>query len=104
MKQSQRGGSGSTQGGLCRRIIPIKSRQVLAYRGQVAGMYQILRLQAGNQSVAHRGKKCAVHTISQFQGMGIADIQSPVTSGEYQYQAPSTQLLSPGVLTADVRM
>ena len=51
----------------------------MAYRGQVAGTYQILRLPAGNQSVAHRGEILAVHTISQLQGMGIADIQSPVT-------------------------
>ena len=61
-------------------------------------VYPILRLLAGNQSVAHRGEKLAVHTISHFQGMGIADIQSPVT-------APvniNHHLLSPGVLAADV--
>ena len=60
-------------------------------------MCQILRLPAGNQSVAHRGEKLAVHIISQFQGMGTADIQSPVT-------APvniNHYLLSPGVLAAD---
>ena len=69
---------------------------MLAYRGQVAGTHQILRLPAGNQSVAHRGEKLAVHTISQFQGMGISDIQYPVT-------APvniNHHLLSSGVLAA----
>ena len=62
-------------------------------------VYLILRLPAGNQSVAHRGEKLAAHTISQFQGMGIADIQSPVT-------APvniNHHLLSPGVLAADAK-
>ena len=55
-------------------------------------VYLILRLPAGNQSVAHRGEKLAAHTISQFQSMGTADIQAPVTSGEYQ--PPSAQLRS----------
>ena len=58
----------------------------------------MFRLPAGNQSVAHRGEKLAVHTISQLQGMGIADFQSPVT-------APvkiSHHLLSHGVLAAHV--
>ena len=62
-------------------------------------MYPILRLLAGNQSVAHRGEKLAVHTISQSQDMGIADIQSPVT-------APvniNHHLISPGVLAADAK-
>ena len=84
---------------LCRRIIPIKRRQVLAYRGgQVAGTYQILRLPAGNQSVVHRGGKLAFHTISQFKGMGIADIQSPVNASV----KISLNLLSPEVLAADL--
>ena len=84
---------------LCRRIIPIKRRQVLAYRGgQVAGTYQILRLPTGNQSIAYRGKKRTVHTISQFQDMGIADIQSLVTASVNI----NHHLLSPGVPAADV--
>ena len=40
-------------------------------------VYLILRLPAGNHSAAHQGEKLAVHTISQFQSMGIADIQAP---------------------------
>ena len=62
-------------------------------------VYLILPLSAGNQSVAHRGEKLAVHTISQSQDMGIADIQSPVT-------APvniSHHLFSLGVLAADAK-
>ena len=52
----------------------------------------------GNQSAAHRGEILAAHAISQFQSMGIADIQAPVT-------APvniNHYLLSPGLLAADV--
>ena len=71
---------------------------MLAYRGQVSGTYQILRLPAGNQSVAHRGERLAVHTISQLQGTGIADIQSPVTA----LVNINHHLLSPGVLAVDV--
>ena len=62
-------------------------------------VYQILRLPAVSQCVAHRGEKLAAHTISQFQSMGIADIQSPVT-------APvniNHHLLSPGMLAADAK-
>ena len=61
-------------------------------------VYLILRLPAGNQSVARRGGELAVHIISQFLGMEIADMQSPVT-------APvniNHHLISPGVLAADV--
>ena len=68
------------------------------YPRQVAGTYQVFRLSAGDQSVAHRGEKLAVHIISQLQSMGTVDIQSPVT-------APvniNHYLLSPGVLAADV--
>ena len=75
MRQSQRGSSGSTLVGCCAAAFP-----------------------AGNQSVVHRGEKLAVHTISQFQDMGIAGIQSPVT-------APvniNHHLLSPKVLAVDV--
>ena len=82
---------------LCRRVIRIKSRQVLTYRGQVAGTYQVLRLPAGNQSVAYRGEKLAVHTISRFQSIGIANIQSPVTA-----PVNISHLPSPGVLATDV--
>ena len=62
-------------------------------------VYQNLRLPAGNQCVAHPGEKLAVQTTSQLQGMGIADIQSPVT-------APvniNHHLLSPGMLAADAK-
>ena len=82
---------------LCRRVIRIKSRQVLTYRGQVAGTYQILRLPAGNQSVTHR-LKLAVHTLSQLQSGGLRTSSTPVT-------APvniNHYLLSPRVLAADV--
>ena len=64
----------------------------------MVGTHQVLRLPAGNQSVAHWGEKLAVHTISQLQDMGVTDIQSPVT-------APvniNHHLLSLGVLAADV--
>ena len=62
-------------------------------------VYLILRLPAGNHSAAHQGEKLAVHTISQFQSMGVADIQAPVT-------APvniNHHLLSFGVFAADVK-
>ena len=61
-------------------------------------VYQILRLPAGDHSVAHRGEKLAVHTISQLQGIGIADFQSPITTPVNI----NHHLLSPGVLAADV--
>ena len=44
------------------------------------------------------GVKLAVHTISQLQGMGIADIQSLVTASVNN----NHHLLSPGVLAANV--
>ena len=44
------------------------------------------------------GEKLAVHTIDQFQGMGIADIQPPVTASVNI----NHHLLSHGVLAADV--
>ena len=44
------------------------------------------------------GEKLAVHTISQLQGIGIADIRSPITTPVNI----NHHLLSPGVLAADV--
>ena len=61
-------------------------------------VYLILRLPAGNQSVAHRGEKLAAHTISQLQGMGIADIQAPSLPVNINHH-----LLSFGVFAADVK-
>ena len=70
---------------------------MLAYLGQVAGTYQILRLPAGIRALPPGGK-LAVHSISQLQGMGIADIQSLVTAPVNN----NHHLLSPEVLAADV--
>ena len=82
---------------LCRRVIRIKSRQVLKYRGQVAGTYQVLCLRAGHQNVAYRGEKLAVHAVSRFQSLGITDIQPSVTA-----PVNISHLPSPGVLATDV--
>ena len=86
-------------GWLCCRIIPIKSHQVLAYRGQVAGRQQVLRLSAGNQIVAYRGEKLAVHTLSQLQSMGDCGHPVPPVTAPLNI---NHHLLSPGLLAADV--
>ena len=63
---------------LCRRIIPIKRRQVLAYRGgQVAGTYQILRLPAGNQSVVHRGGNLLFTLSASSRAWGLRTSSPP---------------------------
>ena len=63
---------------------------------RAGGRYQILRLPAGNQSVAHWSEKLAVHTISQLQGMCGHPVPRHC-SGEYQ-----PHLLSPRVFAADL--
>ena len=82
---------------LCRRIIPNKRRQVLAYRGQVAGTYQILRLPVGIRVLPTGGENSLSTLSASCRPWGLRISSPPVI-------APvniNHHLLSPGVLAAD---